>query len=89
MKATEVPARELQKAKNQLLTQHYAQLKTIAGRASLLGNSEILYGNYDRAFSRDKEYDAVTAADIQRVAKQYFTEKNRTVGTLIPDKEAK
>ena len=89
LKATEVPARELQKAKNQLLTQHYAQLKTIAGRASLLGNSEILYGNYDRAFSRDKEYDAVTAADIQRVAKQYFTEKNRTVGTLIPDKEAK
>ena len=27
----------------------------------------------------------MTAADIQRVAKKYFTEKNRTVATLIPE----
>jgi zinc protease len=82
---TEISARELQKAKNQLLTAHYNQLKTIAGRASLLGNYESIFGDYTKTFTIDKDYEAVTAADIQRVAKKYFTEKNRTVATLIPE----
>jgi predicted Zn-dependent peptidase len=29
--------------------------------------------------------EAITAADIQRVAKKYFVEKNRTVASLIPE----
>src|SRR5580658_4839166 len=37
LQTTEIPAHELQKAKNQLLTEHYKELKTIAGRANLLG----------------------------------------------------
>src|ERR1700722_2432559 len=82
---TEISARELQKAKNQLLTEHYSQLKTIARRASLLGNYESIFGDYAKTFTLDKDYEAVTAADIQRVAKKYFTEKNRTVATLIPE----
>jgi zinc protease len=86
---TEIPARELQKAKNQLLTAHYSQLKTIAGRASLLGNYESIFGDYTKTFTIDKDYQAVTAADIQRVAKKYFTEKNRTVATLIPEGNSK
>jgi zinc protease len=85
LKTAEIPARELQKAKNQLLTQHYAQLKTIAGRASLLGHYEIFFGDYNKAFTADKDFEAVTAADLQRVAKKYFTEKNRTVATLLPE----
>jgi zinc protease len=75
----------LQKAKNQLLTQHYNQMKTIAGRARLLGHYDVIFGDYKKTFTIDKEYEAVTAADIERVAKKYFTEKNRTVATLIPD----
>jgi zinc protease len=86
---TEISARELQKAKNQLLTAHYSQLKTIAGRASLLGHYESIFGDYTKTFTIDKDYEAVTAADIQRVAKKYFTEKNRTVATLIPEGKSK
>jgi zinc protease len=86
---TEVSARELQKAKNQLLTAHYNQMKTIAGRASLLGHYESIFGDYKKTFTIDKDYEAVTAADIQRVAKKYFTEKNRTVATLIPEGKGK
>jgi zinc protease len=85
LQTTEVSARELQKAKNQLLTQHYSRLKTIAGRASLLGHYDVILGDYTKAFTIDKDFEAVTAADIQRVAKKYFTEKNRTVATLIPE----
>src|SRR5580658_7964676 len=85
LQTTEVSPRELQKAKNQLLTQHYSRLKTIAGRAQMLGHYEVIFGDYTKTFNSDKDFQAVTAADIQRVAKKYFTEKNRTVATLIPD----
>ena len=89
LQKTEVTARELQKAKNQLLTAHYSQMKTIAGRAQLLGHYETIFGDYNKMFTIDKDYEAVTAADVQRVAKKYFTEKNRTVATLIPEGKGK
>ena len=77
---------ELRKAKNQLLAGHYRQLKTIAGRANLLGEYEVFYGDYRRLYDVEKILEAVTAADVQRVAKQYLTEKNRTIAVLIPQK---
>jgi zinc protease len=85
---TEVPSQELQKAKNQILAAHYRQMKTIAGRANMIGHYEVYYGDYSKMFSIDKDVDRVTQADIQRVAKTYFTEKNRTVATLIPEEGA-
>jgi zinc protease len=85
LQTTPIPAEELQKAKNQLLAQHYRGLKTIAGRANLLGTFEVFRGDYKKLFTMDKDIEAVTAADVQRVAKKYFTENNRTVATLIPE----
>jgi zinc protease len=81
-----VPAEELRKAKNQMLAAHYRSMKTIEGRANLLGTYEVFYGDYNKLLSADKEIEAVTAADVQRVARQYFTAKNRTVATLVPEK---
>jgi zinc protease len=81
-----VPEAELRKAKNQMLASLYRRLKTIEGRANLLGSYEVFQGDYAKAFSEDKEIEAVTAVDIQRVAQKYFTAKNRTVATLIPEK---
>jgi len=77
---------ELRKAKNQLLADHYRQLKTINGRANLLGTYEVFYGDYRKLYTVEQAYEAVTVADIQRVAAKYLTEKNRTVATLIPEK---
>jgi zinc protease len=76
---------ELRKAKNQLLADHYRELKTIAGRANLLGVYEVYYGDYKKLFSVEATIEAVTAADVQRVAHQYLQENNRTVATLIPE----
>ena len=84
-----VPDQELRKAKNELLASHYRELKTIAGRANLLGQYEVFYGDYHKLFSVEEQFEAVTAADIQRVARQYLTEKNRTVATLIPETKTK
>jgi zinc protease len=86
--STQVSSQELQKAKNQILAGHYRQMKTIAGRANMIGHYEVYYGDYSKMFSIDQEIDRVTAADIQRVAKTYFKETNRTVATLIPEEGA-
>ena len=81
-----VPEAELRKAKNQILAGLYRQLKTIQGRANLLGSYEIFHGDYAKLSTADKDVEAVGAADIQRAAKQYFSPKNRTIATLIPEK---
>lgn len=85
LQAAEIPAAELRKARNQILVSHYQQMKTIAGRANLLGLHEVFLGDYRRLFAVEKEIEAVTPADIQRVAATYLAERNRTVATLIPD----
>jgi len=82
----EVPAAELRKAKNQLLANHYRQLKTIEGRANLLGSYELFHGGYEKLFTAGEEVEAVKAADVERVARQYFTARNRTVATLVPER---
>ncbi len=80
---------ELQRAKNILLVNFYRQQKTINGRASGLGAYEVYYGDYRKLYSAPDEFNKVTAQDLQRVARQYFTEKNRTVATLVPEGGAK
>jgi zinc protease len=86
LQTQEVPAAELRKAKNQILANFYRQLKTIEGRANLLGMYEVFEGDYAKLFVADKTIEAVTAADVQRVARLYFMPKNRTVATLVPEK---
>ncbi len=43
---------------------------------------EALTGDWRNLFKQLDRIDAVTADDIQRVAKTYFTTKNRTVGVI-------
>jgi zinc protease len=81
-----VPDAELRKAKNQMLADLYRSRKTIETRANLLGSYEVFRGDYSKLFTADQEIEAVTAEAIQRVAQKYFTPKNRTVATLIPEK---
>jgi zinc protease len=44
---------------------------------------------WQRFFTYDDAFDALTAADLQRVAKKYFTAKNLTVGRFVQEKPAK
>jgi zinc protease len=80
--ANAVSEAELRKAKNQWLATHYRRMKTISGRANLLGTYEIFYGDYKKLFTEPQEIERVTAADVQRAAKELFREENRTVGIL-------
>jgi zinc protease len=46
--------------------------------AIVLGDSKLVNTEFDR-------YQAVTAADIQRVARKYFTKENRSVIYMLPE----
>ncbi len=82
-----VTDQELQKAKNIALATFYRQMDTINGRANTLGTYEVFFGDYHKLFNAVENYNRVTKEDIQKVAQKYFIEKNRTVATLIPEKE--
>ncbi len=85
MRTTPVDAAELAKAKNQLIAAHYRDLRTIAGRAQAIGNADFYFGDWQHVNQEETLINAVTTADVQRVAAKYFLPANRTVGTLIPE----
>ncbi|WP_221390727.1 pitrilysin family protein [Dyadobacter sp. NIV53] len=80
---------ELQKVKNQKLMEFYHSLETINGKSNSLGTYDVFFGDYRKMFDAPQEYQKVTAEDIKRIAGKYFTERNRTVGYLLPEKAEK
>jgi predicted Zn-dependent peptidase len=80
--------KELQKAKNILLAGFFRQMKTINGRANTIGTYEVFFGDYHKLFEASDAYSRVSKEDVQRVAKAYLSDKNRTVASLIPEAEA-
>ncbi len=83
-----VTEQELEKAKNILLANFYRQIKTISGRADQIGSYEVFFGDYRKLFNAAEDFRKVTRDDVRRVAQKYFTDKNRTVATLVPEREA-
>ena len=56
------------------------QLASNSGLAAQLTFYHVLTGDWRNLFRQLDKIDKVTAEDIQRVAREYFTTKNRTVG---------
>lgn len=86
---TPVTQAELRKAKNQWLATHYREMKTVAGRANLLGTYEIFYGGYKRLYDEPADIEKVNATDVQRIAAQMLVPENRTIGVLEPESTRK
>jgi zinc protease len=74
---------ELTRARNQIEASFVFQDDSIHRRASLLARFELLggYAQKDRYLDRIR---AVTAADLQRVARIYFQDDKKNVGILQP-----
>jgi zinc protease len=85
MQDAPVSAAELDKAKNQLVTNELRQRETSNGKALALGSSAVLLGDANRANTDLARLQAVTAADVQRVMKKYFTVNNRLVIYYLPE----
>jgi len=83
----EVPAEELQKVKNNFAAAEYRKLSSnMAILMQLIQNDGL--GNWREINERGAKIQAVTAADVQRVAKQYFTKENRAVAIYTRKGEA-
>jgi len=82
---TPVTAAELEKAKNQIITDQLRQRETGNGKALALGEAAVLLGDPNRVNTDLSRLQAVTAADVQRVMKKYFTDENRLVLYYLPE----
>ncbi len=80
-----VPAAELEKAKNQLITNQLRERETSNGKALALGEAAVLLGDPARVNTDLARLQAVTAADVQRVMKKYFTNENRFILYYLPE----
>jgi zinc protease len=77
-------ADELRKAKNQMQSSFLFSIETVQGLGEAIGRSWIATGN-PGTFMRDfDEIDKVSAADVQRVIKQYFVPDHATVLVVPP-----
>src|SRR5689334_1872408 len=79
-----VSAAELDKAKNQIITDQLRQRETSNGKALALGEAAVLLGDPARVNTDLSRLQAVTAADVQRVMKKYFGDQNRLVLYYLP-----
>ena len=77
-----ISEKELQKIKNQKLMEFYGQVETINGKSNNLGIYELYFGDYKKMFEAPENFNRITIADVQNVAKKYFSKSNRTVGVL-------
>ena len=81
MQDSPVSAAELDKAKLLLVTTQVRERETSNGKAFALARAAVLLGDAARVNSDIEKLQAVTAADVQRVMKKYFTDTNRVVIT--------
>jgi len=74
-----VTAKELEKAKNQLIARAVRSLETNDGKAIAIERSVAYLGDPKAVNNEVAKLQAVTVADIQRVMKTYFKDNNRVV----------
>jgi zinc protease len=75
---------ELQQAKNQFARDYMFGRESNKDKASQLGHAVVIHNDIKTA---DGEFDIfmnITQADVQRVARKYFTPENRLVMTIMP-----
>jgi len=84
LKTEPISAGELQQAKNQFARDYILGRESDADKARTLAHAVVIHDDIKTA---DAEFDIfmnTTTADVQRVAKTYFTTENRLVMTIMP-----
>ena len=89
LKTEPISAKEFERILNRLDADLVRSLRSNSGLASQLAFYQTVAGNWRYVVNARDRIAAVTPADVQRVASQYLTKPNRTVGVLVkkaPDK---
>ena len=89
MKTEPIADWELQKAKNTTRRNLINGLQSSIARAITIGQYSVYYNDPNLINERLNKVDAVTKEDVQRVAKQYLVDTNRTVVITMPKAKAK
>ncbi|MBC8018803.1 MAG: insulinase family protein [Verrucomicrobia bacterium] len=82
LKSEPVAERDLQRILNKIEYEEARRMGTNGGLARNLTEYEATTGNWRYMIEYRRKVAAVTPADIQRVARQYFTRENRLVGFI-------
>ncbi|WP_296178648.1 pitrilysin family protein, partial [uncultured Brevundimonas sp.] len=83
-----ITAAELSEAKNELVANALRGRESIDDRATTLGMALIMTGDATAADREIAEIQAVTAADVQRVARRYLTPQRQITINYLPADEA-
>jgi len=89
LRAEPITDRELQRAKNQFARDYVIGRESVQEKASHLAHAVVLHnGDITTADGEFDIFQGLTAADVQRVARRYFTPENRLVLTILPKARA-
>lgn len=77
-----IPAKELQKVKNQIQTDFLRKLDSNYQLAYWLSYGQSLWGNWRVLIEQREACQKVTSDDVRRVARKIFSDRNRTVAIL-------
>src|SRR3954454_9307900 len=84
LRSEPVSAAELQQAKNQFARDYILGRETDQNKAEVLGHAAVIHNDIKTADAEFDIFQNLTTADVQRVAKTYFTPENRLVLTIMP-----
>jgi zinc protease len=76
---------ELVKAKNQFISQLVFGRQTAMDKAEAIGNAKVILDDLTLVNRQVTEFQKVSAADVQRVARAYLSPENRTVVYMLPE----
>ena len=84
LKAEPITDHELQRTKNQFARDYILGRESNQQKALMLGHAVVLHNDIKTADDEFEIFQNITKADVQRVARTYFTPQNRLVLTVLP-----
>ena len=85
LKTEPIKERELQRAKNQFARDYILGRESNQMKAGVLAHAVVIHNDIKTADGEFDIFQNITVADVQRVARTYFTAENRIVLTLMPN----
>jgi zinc protease len=84
LKTEGITERELQRAKNQFARDYILGRESLQDKATHLAHAEVIHSDITTADGEFDIFQKISLADVQRVAKTYFTPERRVILHVMP-----